>query len=135
MTDIRNTDDLIDSRDVIARIDELRDALFDAHQEEGGCDSEFEAWLSGNTSEEAEELRALEALAKEGGDYAADWEYGETIIRKSYFTDYCEELVKDTGGLPRDIPAYIVINWEATAENLKVDYTEIDFGGVPYLIR
>lgn len=135
MTDIRNTDDLINSRDVIDRIDELRDTLFASHQEEGGCDSEFEAWLSGNTSEEAEELRILEALAKEGEDYAADWEYGETIIRKSYFTDYCEELCKDIDAILRDVPPYIVIDWEATAENLKVDYTEIDFGGVPYLIR
>lgn len=135
MIDISNADDIIDSRDVIAHIDELREALFDTHQAEGGCDSEFEAWLSGNSSEEAEELRILEALAEEGEAYAPDWEYGETLIRASYFTEYAEELVKDTEGLPRELPAYIVIDWEATAENLKVYYTEIEFDGVAYLIR
>jgi hypothetical protein len=28
-----------------------------------------------------------------------------------------------------------VIDWEATARNIAVDYTEVDFGGVTYYIR
>jgi hypothetical protein len=43
--------------------------------------------------------------------------------------------LEDVGDLPRGIPSYIVIDWAATADNLKVDYTEVDFDGVTYLVR
>lgn len=85
--------------------------------------------------DEADELKALEALASEAEDYAADWAFGATLIRDSYFTDYAEELVKDIGDLPDKISSYIVIDWEATAGNLKADYTSVDFDGVAYWVR
>lgn len=52
----------IDGVDLEDRISELREGLFTQHQDEGGCDSEFEAWLAGNGSDEAKELKALEAM-------------------------------------------------------------------------
>jgi hypothetical protein len=114
--EISNSRDVIDSRDVIARIEELR-----------GMDE--------RDDDESQELKVLEALAEEAEGYAADWQYGETLIRESYFVAYCQELVQDIGDLPKDIPAYLVIDWEKTAENLKADYTEVDFDGVTYFIR
>jgi hypothetical protein len=114
--EISNSDDVIDSRDVIARIDELEN------------DENLDLV-------EVAELDALKALAEEAEQYAEDWSYGSTLIRDSYFTDYAEELCKDIGQLPRDIPDYIVIDWEATAENLKADYTSVDFDGVEYWVR
>jgi hypothetical protein len=33
------------------------------------------------------------------------------------------------------LPDWIVIDWDATADNLKVDYTEVEFDGVTYLVR
>ena len=86
-------------------------------------------------AEEAEELAALRALAAEVEMYANDWTYGATLIRDSYFVEYCQDLVSDTGDLPRDIPPYLVIDWNATAENLRVDYTSVEFGGVTYWVR
>lgn len=83
----------------------------------------------------ADELGPLKAFAAEFEDYCPDWNHGVTLIRESYFTEYAEELVKDIGDLPKDIPGYLVIDWDATAENLKVDYTEGDFGGVTYFAR
>ena len=56
-----------------------------------------------------EELEALEALADECEQISADWQHGETLIRDSYFTDYCKDLVSDIGVMPLDIPFYIVI--------------------------
>lgn len=87
-----------------------------------------------------EELHKLKELLSDmqgyGGDHQwrGDW-YPGYIIRESYFTDYCEELVKDIGDLPQDIPSYLAIDWEKTADNLRVDYTESEYDGVTYLYR
>jgi DNA repair exonuclease SbcCD ATPase subunit len=152
-----NRDDLIDSREVIAAIEELeaeREALADAveeaqaaydfhNSEDTKTGPEWEDLTEAidrlaewDESSEAEELANLQALASEGEDYAPDWLHGATLIRKDYFySNYAEELCKDVGAIPSDVPDYIVIDWEATAENLSVDYTEVDFDGETYLIR
>ncbi len=153
---ISNADDVIDSRDVIARIKELRDeredfvtALEEAKQEAdepkededteedrkakvSATELDLEEW---DESADGDELRALKSLAEEAAGYAADWEYGETLIRESYFTQYCIEMVQDIGDLPKDIPDYLVIDWEKTADNIRADYTEVDYDGVTYLVR
>ena len=126
---ISNFDDLIDSRDVIARIEELTEAR-DAFDEEHGATG----WQEVH-ADEAEELAILEALAEEGKSCAPDWEHGETLIRDSYFTEYAQELLEDCGDLPKNLPHYIQIDWEATARNIRMDYTPIEFGDVTYWIR
>lgn len=181
--DISNADDVVDSRDVIARIGELQDeydALAEAlkdiiddppeleDDEDEARETEVEyqeskqeaidalrEWLGldmpsheiatavkdgvdllgKGESDDADELKVLLALADECDGYAADWFHGATLIRESYFTRYCEELCKDIGDLPKEIPHYIEIDWEKTANNLRIDYTEVDWDGVTYLIR
>lgn len=109
--------DIIDSRDVIARIEELE-----------GDESRSE--------EEAEELAILKALAAEASGYAPDWEYGATLIRKTYFVQYAEELAEDIGAIDRNAKWPLNhIDWESAAYQLEQDYTEVEFGGVPFLIR
>lgn len=115
-TEITNDADIIDSRDIIARIEELE-----------GADERDEA--------EDAELAALKALQDEASGYAEDWLYGAALIRGTYFTDYVMELLSDIGALPRDIPHYIVIDEEATADNIRQDYTSVDFDGVEYWVR
>ena len=85
-------------------------------------------------SGDAEELKTLKDFAEDLEGYG-DWEHGETLIRKSYFVDYCRELVEDIGDFPSGLPSYICIDWEATARNLKIDYTEASFDGVTYYMR
>ena len=133
------SDDIIDSRDVIARIDELTDersdlqsAIDDAESDESR-DAAVTA-LADWTADYGDELAALESLADEAGD-GADWTHGETLIRDSYFTDYARELLEDCDALPANLPGYIVIDWDATAANIQVDYTPITFDGIPYWIR
>ena len=109
-------DDVIDSRDVIARIEELQSEK-----------SLGEA--------EAEELQMLEKLADEASEYASDWEYGETLVRHSYWADYVQELCADCGYIPRDMPDWIEIDWKATARNVAQDYTTVELDGVKYYIR
>ena len=137
-----NQDDVIDSRDVIARIDELEgelrdleDAAYDAADDGARLaeiTAEIEAWKAGD---EGQELKALQALAAEAENYADDWQHGATLVSLDYWPTYAMEMVQDIGGLPKNIPDYIVIDWEATAGNLAVDYTEVDFAGATYLVR
>lgn len=134
--EISNRDDIIDSRDVIERIEELREERDDLRQnaEETGDAAALRQW----EEEYGDELAALEKLAEQAEGYAADWEYGETLIHDSYFRDYAEELAEDIGALKRELAnqwPYTCIDWDAAAEELKQDYTEVDFDGVTYWIR
>jgi hypothetical protein len=44
-------------------------------------------------------------------------------------------MLEDIGVLPKDLPTYIEIDWDKTADNLEVDYASVDFGDDEYLIR
>lgn len=166
---ISNMDDVIDSRDVIARVEELeseeqqlesdiemqRVELNEADEElavarEHGNEkalehAEYTLKEAGVKLKQAvdaldewdghDELHSLRELCDEASDYSSDWTYGEQLIRKSYFTEYVQELCEDCGDVPRNMPSYLVIDWDETADNIAVDYTEIEFDGVPYMIR
>jgi Antirestriction protein (ArdA) len=78
----------------------------------------------------------LSDLCGNGGDeqWLGDW-YPISLIRDSYFTDYAQELLEDCGDLPKGLPHYIEIDWEATARNIRSDYTSTEFDGVTYWYR
>lgn len=59
---------------------------------------------------------------------------GETAIRDGYFESYAQKLCDDIGDT-KSIPDYIVIDWSATAENLKQNYTRVDVGDDTYWVR
>jgi antirestriction protein len=40
--------------------------------------------------------------------------------------DFTQQLLEDTDGLPKDLPAYIHIDWEWTAKEIMFDYQEHD---------
>lgn len=123
-----NSDDAIDSRDVIARIAELED-MHEPPEDDGSEGSD------GLDDDERAELAALKALAEEG-EGLADWRYGETLIRDSYFEDYARELAEDIGALEKcDHWPATCIDWERAARELQMDYTSIDFDGVTYWAR
>jgi antirestriction protein len=120
-TIIDNTADVIDSRDIIARIEELRAQL------------EADGSLS---DEDTAELLTLDALAKQGDDYAADWQYGETLIRDSYFKAYAQELAEEIGAIsPSATWPNTCIDWDQAARELRMDYTAVEFGPVTYWVR
>jgi len=128
--EVSNSDDVIDSRDVIARIEELRDEIEAAEipdNEIGGPNDTM--------AEEREELATLEALAEEGSG-SADWEHGETLIRDTYFKSYAQELAEDCGMIPDNLAwPCTCIDWDQATRELKMDYSCVDFGGVEYWIR
>jgi hypothetical protein len=116
-TEIGNTEDIIDSRDVIARIEYLE------------SDEE-------RTEEETDELTALQALAEEASDYAEDWQYGAVLIRDSYFKEFAEEFASDIGAIDRNANWPLChIDWDAAADSLKMDYAQVEFDGMAYWVR
>lgn len=94
------------------------------------AEEDLKAWKE-DRGQELEDLRALIDEACE----ARDWAYGETLIHEDYFTEYVKELCVDVGYLAKDFPAWIVIDWAATAENVKADYMPVFFGDATYYIR
>jgi antirestriction protein len=115
--EISNSEDIIDSRDVIERIAELTED-------------------EDRTEDETEELEALSALADNAEGYAPDWRYGETLIRDSYFVTYAQELADDIGAIDSKASWPLTcIDWEQAARDLRMDYTAVDFGGVTYWVR
>lgn len=120
---IDNTQDVLDSRDIIARIEELE-----------GIDA------AERSEDEISELATLATLAEEGKG-SPDWHHGETLIRESYFTTYIEELIDDCYPMPKELNSgdwpwrHVTVDYDAAADEAKADYNEIDFDGVTYLIR
>lgn len=62
--------------------------------------------------------------------------YDPALIADSYFERYAEELAEDIGAIPHDAqwPANR-IDWEAAADDLRMDYTAVTFDGNDYLMR
>jgi hypothetical protein len=127
---ISNSDDVLDSRNIIERIEELQ-AERDSYEPEG---NDPETWAEAYT-DEAEELAALEALQSEAEDYCPDWRYGATLVRDSYFKDYAQELAEDCGLLKQSAWPNNCIDWDRAARELRMDYTSVEFDGVTYWVQ
>lgn len=139
--ELHNGMDIIDSRDVIARLKELEDERDNAKATED-TDAD-DLWTAENgeefganwTEEQEDEYQELFSLA-EDASFSPDWKYGETLIRDSYFEDYARELAEDIGAIDRNATwLNNFIDWEAAADALKMDYTSVEFGNVTYWIR
>jgi hypothetical protein len=126
ITTLDLTADIIDVRDIIARVEELESAGYGMP-------------ISGDEElkNELTDLRSILAeLVGYGGDeqWRGDW-YPVTLIQDKYFEDHARELLDDCGLIPKDLPHYIAIDWETTAQNIQVDYTPVEIDGLTYWYR
>ena len=112
---ISNLDDYLDVRDIIETVEAT-----------DGTD---------NWNEELAEL--LEELRGSGGDHEwnGDW-YPVTLICDSYFAEYAQQFADDVGAIDREQtwPSNC-IDWEKAANELRIDYSEVEFDGITYLYR
>lgn len=132
-TEISSFDDIIDSRDVLARMDYLRSFCED---EDGEILTPETCPEENENMAEIEEYARLASLAEDGENYASDWQYGAQLIRDSHFEDYARELAEDTGAVSRDAQWPLQhIDWEKAANELKSDYSAVEFDGVTYWVR
>lgn len=132
-TEISSFDDIIDSRDVIARMDYLRSFCED---EDGEILTPETAPEEHANLEEIEEYAKLQALCDDAEGYSDDWKYGATLIRGSYFEDYARQYADDIGAIDANASWPLShIDWAAAADELKQDYTSVEFDGVEYFVR
>lgn len=118
--------DMLDLKDIVERLAELREMASDP-------DTELD-------EDEAAELAQLEDVAEafrtdigaELEEYAKD---APTLIRASYFVEYCQELADDLGYTSSDNPLICYIDWEAWAQDCAYDYSTVHFGGTKWMVR
>lgn len=123
MSDIDNCQDIVDVRDIIARLEELE------------ADQPLE---SDEDLAELDELKVLlDELKGNGGDeqWQGDW-YPVTLIRDSYFTEYAQGLAEELGVIPEEYVWPIsYIDWDLAARDLQMDYTSVEYDGITYWYR
>lgn len=151
MREVNNSEDILDIRDVFKRIEELEEELEQITELEDEIESldpdedrkeirtatDNLKKLRKELESEDEELKILMSFVEDFEGYGGDEEwrgnwYPLTLVRDSYWEDFAEELCEDSGYIPTDFPSWIEIDWEKTADNIKVDYTSGKFDGVTY---
>lgn len=157
---VSSNDNQIYSSEIESSMEDLYfdfECLFDDHKEElkETLKEEYEEYVKTCNEEEEEPLDIDDWLEEEKGLDKDQWikenvdmeEYNQlkdilnevgsdaTLINENYFTEAMEELCKDIGDVPNNLPSYIVIDWEETAENLRSDYSSIEYDGVTFYYR
>lgn len=136
---MRNT--IIDTRDLAKELDELenelttleetRDEAIQADDEDEIAEAmnDLEEWL-GDNEDRLTELRNLR-------DEIPEWEDGEALIADGYFEEYAQDLASDLYGNEINDARwpFTCINWKQAADELKQDYTYIDFDGDTWWYR
>lgn len=110
--------DILDVRD----IQEERDAIWDDTSDQDPEDA-------------LNYLRKCKELEDQGLDLSGP--YADNIlIHDDYFTEYAEQLADDIGAIDgnQGWPCNH-IDWEAAADELKIDYSEYDINGDTYFSR
>lgn len=136
-----NSDDIIDVRDVIARVETL-----EALRQPGPVDLGDDEDNSTDQDSLFAELATLEDLLSQlcgsglcgsGGDeeWRGDW-YPVTMIADWYFRDYAQELADDIGAINSDATwPNNCIDWDKAARDLRMDYISVEFYGRTYWVR
>jgi hypothetical protein len=119
--ELDNTADIIDVRDIIERIEDLENSERDMDEQR-----ELNTLLLLMDDLKGNGLGAVK--------WCGDW-YPVTLIRDDYFVDYAEELVLDICSMPNGMPLCVQIDWDATARNIRMDYTSTEIDGVTYWYR
>jgi hypothetical protein len=138
----------IDTRDLIQERDELKETILSEYNVY--FDEELDTYDDIEFSEDYDEgedpkdiftkqwidelnsIREIDELEDEVGN---EFEHGCTLIPIEEFEDYCKDLLEECGYISKDFPSWIVIDYDETANNMKVDYTEVEFRGDTYLFR
>ncbi len=123
MTEFCNMSDLIDSRDIIERIDALEieiEEIEETYTENDDC------------IELKEEFETLQDII----DNIYGARLGVTLIHEDYFETYAKSYAADLGLINDDTawPA-TCIDWDQATNELKADFYEIDYDGQSFYHR
>lgn len=113
-------EDVLDSRDLVELMESLSFARIHGEWDEN----------------KAGLIKALVDMMAETETYAYSWRNGVVFISEAHFIEYAKEFADDIGavdlkaGWPADC-----IDWEEAADQLKIDYTQVEVNGVTYYYR
>ena len=153
--EITNSADILDSRNIQERYDDLTQTIEDAFSDAGRDSFDFlAAWdkdekKTGAIVEylikrdlldesEFEEWTLIRYVFIDNMSDFYEWDDGMVFLRNSYMNeDWAEQEMEDLGYLSRDLPYPIRdnINFAGILEDLRNDYNELDFDGVTYWYR
>ena len=138
---------MIDTRDLVEKREELQTNLVDSFNEyfdtEIGDFDELIKHIDNSDNKDVEEWRDDKVYdfehideINELEDEISEFSFGEILILEDDFIEYCEDMVADCYYLT-NVPSFIKnnINWEGVASDLSVDYTNVTYQGVSYLVR
>ncbi|MBT2325516.1 hypothetical protein J7E62_24590 [Variovorax paradoxus] len=81
---------------------------------------------------DVEELDDLRQLREEAQGYGG-WP-NCTLVNEDNWVEYAQQTADDLGGVTDSWP-HRHIDWDAAADELKQDYTEVRYGGSSFLMR
>lgn len=125
--EVRPGSDVLDSRDVVRRTEQLEGGFILAGLDPAEVESDSPYYA------QAQDLLALRALEAESPSSA--WTFGATLIHAAYFEDWCMGYLAEIGILPDDLPDFVAIDYAKTAEAMKADYHRVYYGEHAYYIR
>ena len=137
-TTVSNSDNIIDSRDVENKIDELEQVVSESEDavEEAEATGAAEVDVDMDEVKEAkEQLAILQAFKDEAANANSEWDFGATFISENYFETYAKELAEDIGDFDPQAPwPMSCIDWAEAAGQLQQDYSTVDFDGTEYFV-
>lgn len=111
----------LDTRDLNERVDyllEVQDTCTETN-EDGDCTLMDCISHDEDVNQELNNLNTI----------LAEVEYGETLINTDYWIDYVTDLGEDIGGMKDQSWPFNHIDWDAAADELAEDYSEIEVDG------
>lgn len=135
---------MLDSRDLIQERDDLKEEILNNFNE---CFPQYEVEIFEDIlfdEEEIEswrefwegELQTIEEIDDlENEVSTSEWDYGLLLIPEKDFEEYVQVMITDCEYISEDFPSWIKIDWETTTDNVKVDYSEVEFRGETYYHR
>lgn len=143
----------IDTRELLEDLENLQEQIVEGFNETFETDfiefDEIEVHIAEHISEEdfeefkeywADEynsIREITELREDVDGYAGDdFEDGIQLILEEDFKEYCKDLIEECYDL-NSLPDFLKYNidWERVADDLRVDYSEVEFRGDNYLYR
>lgn len=133
-------DKYINGHDVKKRYDELEGEFDDfiehliewKESDDDGDElrEDFNTWMSDN-SEEFKQIKALKTFIE---NYSGDGFHCILILDEA-FMEYAEEFARDCGMVGKDSSMDAYIDWNAFAEDMKMDYSSEEIDGITYWVR
>lgn len=142
----------IDTRDLIEERDNLKEQILDNFNDTFNTElyefDDIETYLNDEASENIDEDERNDFEAYWEDEYAkieeidhvedmvgSDIYHGVTLISEDDFKEYVQDLIEDSYIEIGKLPSWIEIDWQQTAENVKQDYSVLEYDGETYYFQ